>query len=140
MFDGVDARLGGKEDALRAVRVRRDFAAQTVRVRNQGLQFFEAILAGLGIVAFRQHSAGGANLDQIDAVFNVLAQVLLYRRDTVGNTFGAGMIFRREEVSVAVPAGDTQRRSAHLHMRTWNVTRVDIVAQGDVRVTPSADI
>jgi hypothetical protein len=134
VLDGVDARLGGKEDALRAMRVRGHLAAQAVRIGHHGLQFLEAVLAGLRIVALGQHAAGGAHLDQIGAVLDVLAHVLLHGGDAVGDAFGGGMVFGRQEVVVAVAAGDAERRSAHLHVRTRNVARVDVVAQSYIGV------
>ena len=62
MLDGVDAGFGGPEDALRAVGVRGDLAAEAVGVGDDGLQLFEGVLAGLRVVAFGEDAAGGAIL------------------------------------------------------------------------------
>ena len=97
-------------------------------------------MAGLRIVSLRKHAAGGANLDQIRAVLDVLPHALLHGGDAVCHAFRSGVVFRGQEVIIAVTACDAEWRPAHLHMRAGNVACVDIVAQSHVRVAGRADV
>ena len=85
VLDGVDAGLGGPQNPLRAMGVRGHLAAQPVRVGDDGLHLFEGVLRGLRIVALRQHAAGGADLDQVGAVLDVLPHLVLHGGDAVGH-------------------------------------------------------
>ena len=51
MLDGVDSRFRGPENALRAVSMRSDLAAQTMGVSDDRAQFLLCELRCLGIVA-----------------------------------------------------------------------------------------
>ena len=140
VLDGIDAGIGGEEDALRAVGVGGYFAAEAVGIGDQGLELVEAVLAGLRIVALGKHAAGGADLDEIGAVLDILAHLLLHGGDAVGDAFRGGMELEGKEVVVAMAAGDAQRRSANLHVRAGDIAVVDVIAEGDIGVSGCADI
>ena len=99
MLDGVDAGLGGPEDALRSVGVGGDFAAEAVGVGDDGLHLFEGVLAGLRIVALGEDAAGGADLDEVGAVLDVLADLMLDGGDAIGYAFAVDVVTRRGEGS-----------------------------------------
>src|SRR4029077_9762694 len=73
VFDGIHARLSGETPSLGAVPVCRTFSAETMRVCYRGLHLFQRVLRSLRIVALGEHAAGGADLDEVSAIFNVLA-------------------------------------------------------------------
>ena len=73
VLDGIHSGFSGPGNALRTVRVRRDFAAQAMRVRDDGFHFFQRVLRSARIVALGKHAAGSANLDYVSAVFDDLA-------------------------------------------------------------------
>ena len=125
MLDGVDAGLGGPENALRAVGVRGHLAAQPVGVGDDGLHLFERVLRGLGIVALGEHAAGGADLDEVGAVLDVLAHLVLHGGDAVGHAVAHRVIADGQQVVVAVAAGDADERAADLHVRPGNLAGVD---------------
>ena len=77
----------------RSVRVRRDFAAQPVRVGHDGFHLLQRVLRVLRIVAQRKHAARGAYFDQIGAVLDVLANLVLHGRDAIGDAVAGGVIF-----------------------------------------------
>ena len=78
VLDRIHARLRRPTNALRSVRVRRDFAAQAMGVGHDGLHLFQRVLRSLRIVAQRKHAAGRADFDQIGAVLDVLANLVLH--------------------------------------------------------------
>jgi hypothetical protein len=57
-----------------------------VGVGDDGFHLFEGVLRGLGIVSFGEDAAGGANLDEVGAVLDVLANLLLDGGDAVGDS------------------------------------------------------
>ncbi len=85
VLDGIHAGLRGPENALRAVRMRGDLASQAMGVGYDRLQFFQRVGRSLGIVAVRKHAAGGANLDQVGAVLDDLADFVLHAFHAVGH-------------------------------------------------------
>ena len=140
VFDGIHAGLGRPQNALRSVRMGCDLASQAMRVGHDGLHLLQRVLRGLGIVAVRKHAAGGANLDQVGAVLDGLADLVLHAFDAVGHAVGGDVIFEGQQVVVAVPAGDAERRAAHQHARAGNIAGVDGIAQGDVAVALGTDV
>ena len=50
------------------------------------------------------------------------------------------MIFDGQEILIAVAAGDAERRSAHLHVRSRNLALIDGIAEVDIGVPARADI
>ena len=130
----------GPEDALRSVGVGGDLAAEAVRVGDDGLHLFEGVLAGLGVVAFGEDAAGGADLDEVGAVLDVLADLMLDGGDAVGYGLAVDVVLVREKVLVHVAAGDAEGGTADLHVRAGDVAGVDLVAEGDVGVVVGADV
>ena len=88
VFDRIHAGLRCPENALRAVRVRRDLASQAMRVGDDGFHLFQRVGRSLRIVSVRKHAAGGANLDQVGAVLDDLADFVLHAFHAVGHSFG----------------------------------------------------
>ncbi len=82
VFDGVDAGVDGVLDGLGAVGVGGDLAAGGVGGVGCHLEFFVGVLLGSGLVAFAEDAAGGEDLDDVDAVFDLGA-------DGVADLFGA---------------------------------------------------
>ena len=76
---------------------------------------------GLRIVAFREHAAGGADLDQVGAVLDVLADLVLHRGDTVGYAIANLVVLRGQQVVIAVAAGDAHGRTADQHVRAGDL-------------------
>ena len=103
-----------------------------MRVGDDGLHLLQGVLAGLRIVAFGEHAAGGADLDQVRAVFDVLAHHVLHRGDAVGHAVTGDVEGLRQQVVVHVAAGDAERRTADLHVRSFDEPFVDGVAQIDI--------
>ena len=112
VLDGVDAGFGGPEDALRSVGVGGDFAAEAVGVGDDGLQLFHGVLAGLRVVAFGEDAAGGGDLDEVGAVLDVFADLMLDGGDAVGYAFAVDVVLVREKVLVHVAAGDAEGGTA----------------------------
>ena len=140
VLDGVDAGLRGPEDALRSVGVRGDLAAEAVRVGDDGLELFHGVLAGLGVVAFGEDAAGGGDFDEVGAVLDVFADLVLDGGDAVGYGFAMDVVLVREKVLVHVAAGDAEGGTADLHVRAGDVAGVDLVAEGDVGKGVGADV
>src|SRR6266496_2971679 len=107
-----------------------DLAAEPVCLGNQRRHLLRAVLLEYGIVALGKDTAGGAELDHVGTVLDYLANLVLHARNAVGGSFGGVLEFRREQVAVAMAAGDAQRRSGHLHPWTNNIAIVDGIAQG----------
>src|SRR6266404_541547 len=140
MFDGVDAGSDGVLDGLSAVRMRGDLAAELVGFFGDGLHFFERILRRAGLVAFAEHAAGGADLDDVRAVLHGFPDFGASGPGAVGDAFGLVMIFGREQIVVAMAARDAKRRARSAHTRALDVAGVDGVAEGNVRVTARAHV
>ena len=68
----------GPDDSLRAVGVRGDFAAEAMGVGDDRLHLFEGVLRGLRVVALGEHAAGGADLDDVGAVLDDFANLVLH--------------------------------------------------------------
>src|SRR6185312_371639 len=81
------------------------------------------------------NTARGANLDQIGAVFDDLAHLVLNLLDAVGNAIGGRVILERQEVVVTMSAGNAQGRAADQHAWTRHISRIDGIAQSNVRVS-----
>src|SRR5438128_861144 len=70
MLDRRNARANSDFDALGAVGVGGNLAAELCRFVNQGLHFFVGILRRPDRVAFAQDAAGSASLYHVCAVFD----------------------------------------------------------------------
>ncbi len=140
VFDGVNACFGGEEDALCAVGVRGDLAAEAVCVGDDGLHLFEGVLAGLRVVALGEDAACGSDLDEVGAVLDVFADLMLDGGDAVGYALAMNVVFEGVKVLVHVAASDAERGAGGLHVRAGNVAGVDLVAEGDVGVVVGADV
>src|SRR5271167_664478 len=117
------------------MRMSSNFSPQAMGIGHDGLHLFQGVLRGLRIVASGEHSAGGADLDQIGAVLNVLAHLVLNGGDSVSHSISYSVILVGQQIIVAVPAGDAERRTAHQHSGPGHIAGVDGVAQGDVAVS-----
>src|SRR6266511_1634231 len=134
------AVLAGELDAVAAVGLGRDFTTQAVGFGDDGLHLFERVLRGLRVVAEREHSAGRTDFDHVGAVLDHLARLSHHGRHPVGDAFVEVIEFRREQVVVAMPAGDAEGRSGGYDPRPRDVAGVDRVAQRDVGVAARADV
>src|SRR6266403_1531905 len=140
MFDGVNAGADGVLDGLRAMRVRGDLATELVGFFGDGLHFLEGVLRRAGLVSFAEHAAGGADLDHVGAVLDGFAHFGASGPGTVGDAFRLVVIFGRQQIVVAMAARDAKRRAGSAHARTFDVAGVDGIAEGNIRVTASADV
>ena len=114
------------------MRVRGDLAPQAVRIGHDRLQFRLRKLRVLRIIAQREHAAGGANLDDVGAVLDDLAHLVLHVLDSISDTDFGGVPLVGQQVVIAVSAGDAQRRTAGVDAWARNIAGIDGVAQGDV--------
>ena len=89
-----------------------------VRVSDNRFHFFQRVLRCLRIISMREHAAGRANLDHVRAVLDDLAHFVLDRFDAVSHSAIGGVVFIRQQVVVAMSAGDAQRRTADQHARS----------------------
>src|SRR5580658_7122126 len=117
------------------MRVCGNFSSQAVRIRDNGLHLLERVLGSLRLVALGKHSAGGADLDQIGTVLDVLADLVLHGRNPVGHSVSRSVILVGQQIVVAVAASDAERWPAYQHPRSGYVAGVDGVAQSDVAVS-----
>ena len=146
VLDGIDASEDRVLDSFGAVGVSGDFAPCHVRSFGGDFEFFEGVLRGAGTVPFREHTPGGENLDDIDAVFHLSAHDVAKLIDAVGDlkvTFfrkHRDARLRREIVEVAVASGDGDARAAGDDARAGNQAVVDGVAQIDGEKRRGADI
>src|SRR5882672_1690346 len=140
MFDGVDAGADSVLDRLRTVRVGGDLASELVGFFRDGLHFFERVLRRAGLIAFAEHTAGGADLDDVGAVLDGFANFGAGGPGTVGDAFRLIMIFGRQQIIVAMAASDAKRRAGSAHSRTFDIAGVDGIPEGDVRVTARAHV
>ena len=113
----------------------RNLAPQAMCVGHDRFQFLLRVRRSLRIVPVRKHAAGGANFDQIGAILDDLAHLVLHSFHAVRHTFRRIVKFEGQEVLVAVATRDAERRSAYQHSRPRNVTGINGVAQGNVAET-----
>src|ERR1700679_1275591 len=121
MLDGIDTSFGGPEDGLCTVGVSGNFAAEAVRIGDEGLHLFEGVLAGLGIIALGENATTGGKLNEIGAVLDVFANLMLDGGDAVGYGFAVDVILVGEQVLVHVAAGDAECGTRDLHVRARDV-------------------
>ena len=114
--------------------VRRDFAAEAVRIGDDGLHLFQGELRGVRIVTLGKHSASRANLDDVGAILDDLARLVLHVLNAVGNASFGGVKLVGQQVVVAMSAGDAERRAAYQHARAGHIAGIDGIAQGNIRV------
>ncbi len=84
--------------------------------------------------------SGRANLDHIRAVLDDLANFVLHSLDAVGHSFSLKVERGRQQVFVAMPAGDAQRRPRSDNPRADDVAIIDRIPQRDVRVVFRAKV
>src|SRR5215472_7183727 len=108
--------------------VRCDLSAEPVGVGNDRLHLIERVLRVLRIVAQRQDASGRANFDQIRAILNVLADLMLDCRDTIGHAIFGGVEFERQHVVIAMTACNAQCRTTNQHPRSRDITGVNGIA------------
>ena len=134
VLDRVHSRLGCPANSLRAMSVRRDFPSQAVGICHDGLHLLERVLRSLRIISLRKYASGRTDLNQVGAVLNDLAHLVLHRFNAIRCTITGCVIFVGKQVVVAMTSGDTQRRSADQHSRPGNVTCVDGITHCDITV------
>ena len=146
MFDGVDAGLDGPLDGLGPVGVGGDLAAGLVGGVGGDLELFEGVLGGAGLVALGEDAAGGHDLDDVDAIFDLLADGLANLVGAVGDSEvavggkeGDGG-FGGVVVEVAVAAGDGEAGARGDDARAGDVAGVDVVAEVDGEEGDGADV
>ena len=71
---------------------------------------FQGVLAGLRVVAFGEDAAGGGDLDEVGAVLDVFADLMLDGGDAVGYALAVDVVLVREKVLVHVAASDADGR------------------------------
>jgi hypothetical protein len=101
---------------------------------------FERVLGCLGIVTFGENAAGSTDLDEVGAVFDVLANLVLDLGNAVGYAVTDVVILDRQEVVVAVTAGDAHCGSADEHVRPGDLSGVDGIAEIDVHESAGTDV
>jgi hypothetical protein len=114
--------------------------AEAVGFLDNGFHFLAGVLRGVGIVALGHDTAGSADLDDVSAVLDVLANFVANRIDSIGDPWFDSVIFRSEQIVVAVTAGDAQSGTAGEDTRAGNVALIDGIAQGDIAIATSADV
>ena len=124
------ARLTGSKNALKGAGFFAGGALLSAFGFNGALA--QRVLRGLRIVAMRQHSARGADFDQVGAVLDVLAHLVLDRLDAIGHAFALRVVLKRQQIVVAVSARNAQGRPADQHARSRHVAGVNGIAQGNV--------
>src|ERR1035437_495742 len=139
MLDGIDAGADGDFGAARSVGVGGSFAAQGVRFGDDGVEFGLGELGGIDVVGEGEDAAGGAGLDDVGAVLDVVAHGLagLVRAtdDAVGDAgFAAEDVRGEAGGGVAMPAGGAEGVDGDQHARAGNLAGVDGVAQADIDV------
>ena len=132
VFDRVDAGEDRVSDRRCTVGVRGDPPTELVGFVDDRLHFFQRVLLGARLIAFAEHAARRADLDDVCAVLDDLANLRADRPWAIGDSVRRVVKFDREEIAVAVPASDPKRRPGHDHARTLDVARVDAVSQRDV--------
>ena len=132
VLDGVNAGFSSPENPLLTVGVRGHLAAEAVGVGDESLHFFKRELGGIGVVALGEHAAGGADLDEIGTVLDVLPHHVLHSGNAVGYAVADRVVLEWEQILVAVSAGDADERAADLHVRSGDLAGVDGVAQVDI--------
>ena len=134
MLNRIDARLRSPAHAFRAVCMRGHTPAKPVCVCNNGLHLLQGILRGVRVIALRQHAAGGANLDHVRAVLDDFANLVLHSLDAVRHSISMKVQRGRQQVFVAMAAGDSERRPRRDDPRPDDVAIIDRIAQRDVRI------
>ena len=84
MLDAVDAGLDGRDDRLRAVGVRGDPQAAPMRFVDDRAEFLVGVVLGSGGAAVRHDPARRADLDELRAVLDLVADCLADLVDAVG--------------------------------------------------------
>ena len=110
MLDAIDARLDRGPDAVVAVCVRRDLEPGAVRFVGDRPQLLVGVLLRTGRAGVRHDAARRADLDQLRAVLDLVADRLAHLADPVGDALldRQGHDVRRERLEhgrVQVPAG-----------------------------------
>src|SRR5438270_8562732 len=100
MLDGIDAGFCGPQNPLSTVSMGSYFAAQAMSVGDDGLHLLLGILRCLRIIASGEHSASGANLHDVGAVFDDLSRLVLHSRNAVCGSLRAGVSLERQQVVV----------------------------------------
>ena len=111
-----------------------------VCVRDDCFHFFQSILRSVRIVALREHAAGGADLDHVGSIFDDFPHFVLHGFHAVRYPFTKEMKRGWQQVLIAVPAGDAQRRAGGDHARPDHVAIIDGIAQRNVRIVFRAHI
>ena len=91
VLDGVHGRFRGPAHSFVAVRMGCHAAAEPVRVRDDRFHLFERVLRGVRVVAFRKHSARSTDLDDVRAILDDFANLVLHRLDAVGHSVSLKM-------------------------------------------------
>ena len=87
-----------------------------------------------GVVTLREDSAGSAEFDNVSAVFHHLPNLVHHSFHSIRRALGRVMKLRRQQIAVAVSAGNAQRRTGNLHTRPDHITGINGVTQGDICV------
>ena len=137
VLDAVDTGRDGVLDRIGAVRVRGDAQPAPVRLVDDRAQFLVRIVLRARRSRQRHHAARAADLDQLGAVFDLVAHRLADLVDSVGDAFLDRQLQhvrceRGEHRRIQMPAGRGDRVPGRHHPRPVDPARVDGLAQRDV--------
>src|SRR5438876_9563305 len=106
------------------MRVSRHLSAQAMGFCNQSLHFGGTVLFQAGVVTLREDSAGSAEFDNVSAVFHHLPNLVHHSFHPIRSDLGGVMKLLRQQISVAVSAGNAQRGTGNLYTRPEHVTGI----------------
>ena len=96
VLDGVHACAHRIFDRQRRVCMGSNFVPETMSLRDKRLHFGRTVLLQFWIIAFREHSAGGAELDHVHAILHDLPNLVHHRFDAVRSSFSRVVKLRRQ--------------------------------------------
>src|ERR1700684_1232612 len=112
VLDRIHTCFRCPDHALCTMRVRSYFSAQAMSIGHNRLHLFQCVLRSVGIIALGEHASGGADFDEISAVLDDLARLVLNVLYTVRHPIAGGVILVRQLVVVAVSTRNAERRTA----------------------------
>ncbi len=145
MLDGIDAGTNGAFGGFRSVGVRGGFAMKRMSFVDQRGQFLLRELRRVDIVCGREDAAGGADLNNVRAIFVIEAHRVASLIRTIDDAVERAGLTAEDACAktvliVAVTAGRTERTDTDEHARTGNVAVRDGIAKADIDVIGRADV
>jgi hypothetical protein len=142
VLDAVDARLDRRPDAVVAMGVGRHRETGPVGLVRDGPQLVVGVLLGAGRAGVRHHPARRADLDQLGAVLDLVADRLAHLRPAVGDALldGDGQDVGRERLEhrgVEVAAGRRDGVAGGDDPRAVDPAQLDRLHQRHVEQDPA---